>query len=189
MKKLAALFFILATSACMALQNYNALPARDKAFWNLLYVKDQNPAAFADLKSQQERDNYLSGLGYLQKYKELPQNVQDAIVENEIVEGAPEFTVYMAAGKPLKENRQVSMDAGDTRTFFYLRCAKNSGANAGKFVSEAGMCAAGVSSVFKSAFSPNPTARDPLLAEAINYMVTIKAGKVAAVSIVTELPR
>ena len=188
MKKI-LLLFILATSACASLQNYNALPARDKAFWSLLYVKDQNPSAFADLKTQQERDNYLSGLGYLQKYKELPQHVQDAIAENEIVEGAPEFTVYMAAGKPIKENRQVSMEGGDTRTLFYLRCAKDSGANSGKFVSEEGLCAARVSSVFKSALSPAVPRRDPLLAEAINYMVKIKADKVASVEIVTEPPR
>jgi hypothetical protein len=184
------LFCVVALSACATLQSYNALPERDKAFYNLLYVKQQNAAGFADLKSQQERDDFLGRLGYLQQYEALPQHVQNAIMENEIVEGAPEFTVYMAAGKPLKENRQVSMEGGDTRTLYYLRCAKDSGANADKFVSESGMCVARAAAILKSEFSPMPQGhQDRLLAEAINYMVTIRDGKVASVSIVTELPR
>ena len=181
---------VLTISGCATMQNYNALPPRDQAFYNLLYVSNQNVAQFAELKTQQERDAYLSGLGYLQKYNELPPHVQSAILEHEIVVGAPEFTLYMTAGRPIKENKQVSME-GEARTLFYLRCSKDSGANAGMFVSESSVCVARMSSVFKTVLlsAPESSPRDPLLAEALNYMVTVKAGKIASVLIVTELPR
>lgn len=183
------LIFTLAITACVPLQNYNNLSARDKAFHNLLFVENQKPNNFSALKTQQERDEYLNQLGYLQKYKELPEHVQKAITENEIVKGAPEFTVYMAAGKPIKQSRQVSMEEDDTKILFYLKCAKDSGANAGKFVPEAGLCAAAMGSVFKSTFSPTMSPRDPLLAEAISYIVKVKSDKVVSVEIVEELPR
>jgi len=184
------LVLVLTLSGCAMMQNYTALSPRDKAFYNLLYVNNQNAAQFAELKTQQERDAYLSGLGYLQKYNELPPHVQSAILEHEIVKGAPEFTLYMTAGRPIKENKQVSME-GEARTLFYLRCSKDSGANAGKFVPESGVCAARMPSAFKTALLPAPGSppRDPLLAEALNYMVSVKDGKIDSVLIVTELPR
>ncbi len=188
-KNILILAIAITMSACASLQNYNALSSRDKAFYNLLWVENQKHVDFAALTTQQERDEYLSKTGYLQKFQELPEHVQKAVVENEVVKGAPEFTVYMAAGRPIKENKQVSMEEGDTKILFYLRCAKDSGANAGKFVPNSGFCAAAVSSVFASTFSPAINRRDPLLAEAISYVIKVKDGKVVSVETVEELPR
>jgi hypothetical protein len=174
--------------SCATMQNYNSLTPRDKTFYNLLLVDNKNPNDFSALKTQQERDDYLAGVGYIQKYNALPEHVRKAILDNEIVQGAPEFTVYMAAGKPIKEQKQVSME-GERKILHYLRCAKESGANAGKFVSERGLCAASVSAAFKASLTPMPPQRDPILAEAINYVVTIKSEVVDSVSFVSELPR
>lgn len=183
------LFFVLLLSACTTLQNYNNLSIRDQAFYNLLYVENQNPNIFSSLKTQQERDEYLSKLGYLQKYSALPEHVQKAVLENEIVIGAPEFTVYMAAGMPIKQNRQVTMEKGDIKHLFYLKCADNAGANAGKFVPESGACPTTVSSALLSTVSPVQSQRDPLFAEAMPYVVRIEGGKVVSVRVVEELPR
>ena len=188
MKKSTLTLCLAMLFSCATLQNYNNLPERDKSFYNLLLAENRNPNEFSALKTQQERDAYLSAMGYLQKYNALPEHVRKAMLDNEIVQGAPEFTVYMTAGKPLKEQKQVSME-GESRILYYLRCAKDAGSNAGKFVSERGLCAASVSSVFKTSFSPAQPQRDPIFAEAINYVVTVKSGLIASVTFVSEPPR
>lgn len=180
---------LLGLPACATLQNYNKLSARDKAFYKLLSVENQNHNTFSALKSQQERDNYLKQKGYLQKYNALPLHVQKAVIEHEIVKGAPAFTVYMAAGKPIKQNKQVSMNEGETKTLFYIRCGMNAGANAGEFVPESGVCVAAMGSVFKSTVSPTMNKRDPLLAETMSYVVKIKAEKIVSVDVVEDIPR
>lgn len=118
---------VLTISGCVpmlsaTMQSYNALPPRDQAFYNLLYVSNQNVAQFLELKTQQERDTYLSGLGYLQKYNELPPHIQSGILEHKISIGAPEFTLYMVVGsRPIRESKHMSI-AGEVKTLFYIQC-------------------------------------------------------------------
>lgn len=106
-----SLFILIPACASInSMQNYSSMSDTDKRLYDI-YMPFMIPAQrleYVNLKTSQEREDYVKRIGLYQKLHSFGPEVYEAILNRTVILNMPEEAVLFSMGPPTEQHRSIS---------------------------------------------------------------------------------